>query len=477
MKRIATYVLALFGLTLLAVPGLAQVGRGDWEGTLEVSPSARLKLAVHIAPGSDGKLQGTLDSPDQGAFGIPLADVVDTGGKLSFGVPAVGGTYEGQWNGTTKGWDGTWRQSGMSWPLALKPAPPAPPRAPVSLPANWVLPGDAALATLIDTRIAGRPGEGIVIGVIDESGPRIVGRGPAGARAFDGNTMFEIGSMTKVFTSLLLADMVRHGEVSLDDPAVRYLSAGAKMPERGGRQITLRDLATHRSGLPRLPANMPFGDMANPYADYTEAMLLDFLRGHTLTRDIGSQYEYSNLGAGLLGYLLARRAGTDYETLVKQRILIPLRMHDTTITLGASQAARFAQGHDATLQPVRAWDLPVLAGAGALRSTASDMLIFLSAATGLKQTPLAPAFALMLAERLPGAGAGIETGLAWMIAKTPSGELVFHDGGTAGFRTTMAFDPGKKRAVVVLTNAAAEPSSNDLAIHVLIGLPPTPTAR
>lgn len=475
MRRLATLMLAL--LTLIAAPAFAQVAKGEWEGTLEVAPGAKLRIAVHIAPGSDGKLQGTLDSIDQGAFGIPLADVSETGGKLSFSVPAVAGTYEGRWDDSAKAWKGGWSQGGASLPLVLRPGKPVLQAAAVSLPANWVLPNDAAIASLIDTRIANRPGEGIVIGVIDESGARIVARGPAGARAFDRDTLFEIGSMTKVFTSLLLADMVRRGEVSLDDPAAKYLPAGATMPKRGGKQITLRDLATHRSGLPRLPTNMPFGDMSNPYADYTEAMLIDFLRGYTLTRDIGSQYEYSNLGAGLLGYLLSQRVGMDYEVLVKQRILIPLGMHDTMIALGVSQKSRFAQGYDAAMQPVRAWDLPTLAGAGALRSTASDMLIFLAAASGLKPTPLAPAFALMLAERLPGPQQQVDTGLAWMVVKSPTGEIVFHDGGTAGFRTIMAFDPAKKRGVVVMTNAAAEPSSNDLALHLLIGLPPAPVTR
>jgi len=200
-------------------------------------------------------------------------------------------------------------------------------------------------------------------------------------------------------------------------------------------------------------------------------MLLDFLSRYQLTRDIGSKYEYSNLGVGLLGYLLARRAGASYEALLKHRILDPLGMRDTAITLSADQKARFAQGHDAMMQPAMAWDLPTLAGAGAIRSTASDMLIFLKAAIGIRQTPLARAFALMLGERRPGVAPNVDTGLGWMMAKSPRGEIVLHDGGTGGFRTSMAFDPVKRRGVVVLTNAAREPSSNDLAIHLLIGSP------
>lgn len=125
--------------------------------------------------------------------------------------------------------------------------------------------------------------------------------------------------MSKIFTALILADMVAKGEVSLDDPAEKYLPAGAKIPERNGRKITLRDLAHHRSSLPRLPDNMPFGNPADPYSDYSEKMLLDYLGRHQLTRDIGSQFEYSNLGFGLLGYLLGRGGHSDYETLLARR--------------------------------------------------------------------------------------------------------------------------------------------------------------
>jgi len=469
MRLLARILMAAFAAVMLAVPSVAQEAKGDWEGALQVNPTIKLRLAVHIVAEPDGKFAGTMDSIDQGAFGIPIATVVQADGALSFDVPAVGGRYEAKWDPGTKGWAGTWRQGGMGLPLvfvARTPAPPPPP-----LPATWNIPADQAIAGLIETRIAARPGEGIVIGVIDAAGQRIVARGPAGAKPFDGGTLFEIGSMSKIFTSLLLADMTLRGEVSLDDPAAKYLPAGAHLPERGGKQITLRDLATHSSGLPRLPDNMPAGNPANPYADYTEAMLLDFLGRYQLTRDIGSKFEYSNLGVGLLGYLLARRGGTSYEALLKQRILLPLGMKDTAITLSADQKARFAQGHDSMMQPASAWDLPTLAGAGAIRSTAKDMLTFLSAAIGIRQTPLAPAFALMLAQRRPGVAPNVDTGLGWMVAKSPRGDIIFHDGGTGGFRTSIAFDPAKRRGAIVLTNAAREPSSNDLAIHMLIGNP------
>ena len=152
--------------------------------------------------------------------------------------------------------------------------------------------------------------------------------------------------MTKVFTSLLLADMVQRGEVALADPVAKYLPADVKVPERGGRVITLVDLSTHTSGLPRMPSNFHPKDPANPYADYTAEQLFQFLSSYQLTRDIGSQFEYSNLGGGLLGQALARRAGMDYEALVRSRITAPLGMSSTGITLSPEMKARLAVGHN-----------------------------------------------------------------------------------------------------------------------------------
>ena len=164
---------------------------------------------------------------------------------------------------------------------------------------------------------------GIVVGVIEPNGRRVVAYGNLAngdPRTVDGDTIFEIGSVTKVFTSLLLADMVNRKEVALDDPAAKYLPENVRMPERNGKSITLLDLSTHTSGLPRLPGNLKPKDPRNPYADYSVDDLYQFLSGYTLPRDPGSEFEYSNLGAGLLGHLLARRAGTDYESLIRSRI-------------------------------------------------------------------------------------------------------------------------------------------------------------
>lgn len=401
MKHLARLIAALL-LTLAASPALAEDATGDWLGTLQVSPTVSLRLAVHVATEPDGSLTGTLDSLDQGAMGMKLTEIEAAPDRLAFKVPIIGGAYSAIWDKKAAAWAGTWTQGGADLPLILTRGTAAPAPAPPPLPANWEIPGNAEIERLIARRIAGRPGAGIVVGVIDPSGHRIVAGGPAGADGFDRDTLFEIGSISKIFTSLLLADMVQRGEVSLDDPARTYLPQGATMPTRDGREITLLDLATHRSGLPRLPGNLSITDAANPYVDYTEADMLEFLAGYALPRGAGAEYEYSNLGTGLLGYLLARRAGTDYETLVQQRILGPLGMDDTTIALDVDERARFATGHDHYMRPTSPWDLPALAGAGALRSTMDDMLRLLAFALGEPNAILSSAVEMTMERRAGG---------------------------------------------------------------------------
>jgi serine-type D-Ala-D-Ala carboxypeptidase/endopeptidase len=315
---------------------------------------------------------------------------------------------------------------------------------------------------------------GIVVGVIEPKGRRVVAYGnlaKGDPRPVDGDTIFEIGSISKVFTSLLLADMVNRREVTLDDPAAKYLPETVKMPERSGKSITLLDLSTHSSGLPPLPSNL------KPEADYSMEDLYQFLSGYTLPRDPGSDYEYSNLGAGLLGHLLASHAGTDYESLIRSRIARPLSMPDTGITLSSCMMQRMATGHNAMLAPVANSYLPTpLAGAGALRSSANDMLTFLEAFLGYKESSLAAAMKAMLEVRRP--AGRIEIGLAWFIL----GGGVWHNGGTGGFRSFVGCDPKARIGVVVLSNAATPSGVDDIGSHLLnpkvpLGNPEPPTQR
>ena len=337
---------------------------------------------------------------------------------------------------------------------------------------------DSAVTSIIANRVAAKRATGIVVATLERGkDPHIYTAGISGAAGvpLDGNTVFEIGSITKVFTNTILADMVRRGEVRLDDPVAKFLPASVRVPQRNGKQITLLDLATQSSGLPRLPSNLKPADMTNPYADYSVKQLYEFLSSYTLTRDVGSQYEYSNLGMGLLGHALSLRAGKSYESLVKSRVLDPLGMHDTGVQLSLFMKKHVAQGFDATGTPVSLWDLPTLAGAGALRSTANDMLKFLSANLDSARGPLGPAMAMARTPRRP-VGPNNSIGLAWNIVILFGTSVTWHNGGTGGFRTFIGIDSQNHRGVIVLANSANSP--DDIGFHLLqpqvpLELPPT----
>ena len=340
-------------------------------------------------------------------------------------------------------------------PLAAQTAPAPPTDAEVK----------AALAERIDTA---KKSMGVVVGMIGPQGPRTVGYGKlsdADPRTPDGDTVYEIGSVTKVFTSLLLADMVQKGEVKLDDPVGKYLPPSVKVPEHNGKKITLVDLATQSSGLPRMPDNFHPKDPTNPYADYTPQQLYEFLSSYQLTRDPGEKYEYSNLGVGLLGHALSLRAGKDYETLVRERIFKPLKMDSTSITFTPAMKARLAAGHDPRLKPAANWDIATLTGAGAIRSTANDMLKFLSAWLGYTESPLASAMKTQLATRRPTDGPGMVVALGWHIQSRYDREIIWHNGGTGGYHSFVAFDPKTRTGVVVLSNSAND--IDDLGRHLM----------
>ncbi len=344
------------------------------------------------------------------------------------------------------------------------------------------VPGDAEIRALLEQRIdVERQSVGIVVGVIEPQGTRVVAHGTFATddpRPVGGDTLFEIASITKVFTGLLLAEMVERGEVRLDQPVAELLPDGVEVPGRDGEQITLEHLATHRSGLPRMPDNFDPADPADPFADYTAEDLYAFLAGYELTRDIDEAYEYSNLGTGLLGHALAEAAGVDYETLLHERILEPLGMTDTVITLPGDLARRHATGHDATMQPVQNWNLDVLAGTGALRSTVSDLLKLLAAAMDYDETELAAAFAL---STTPRADADVgRIGLSWHLTPFGDDELVWHNGGTGGFRSFAGYLRNAGVGVVVLSNMNTEIGVDDLGLHLLdqsLPLAPPPRER
>ena len=451
-------ILALTAALGAASPAAAQQAIGDWRGTLAPAPGATLRVAVHIQPAHEGTgLVGTLDSLDQGALGIGLATIALTGDRLSFTVPAVSGRFDGKWVEATKSWVGTWSQGPSSMPLTLALDTKAV-AGPMTVPATWAMP-DAAAIPLLDGLVAARPGITATAGLVDGDGINV--RVSTGG---DAKALFEIGSITKVFTALLLADMAARGEVRLDDPVAKYLPAGA-LADHGHRPITLRDLASHYSGLPRLPANLSFKDMGDPYADYGEVELLAFLKSWTPPRAPGAMFEYSNFGAGLLGYALGRAGGKPYEKLIEDRTLKPLGMTASRFAIGSGEAVP----HGADGKPVKPWQLASLVAAGGLRSTAGDMAKFTRA---LIDPPVAlkPAVALLLRDPKP-AGGVARIGMGLITRATSVGEIAFHDGGTGGSRSFLVIDVKAKRGAVVLINSAAEPDPGALALHLVTGRP------
>lgn len=310
---------------------------------------------------------------------------------------------------------------------------------------------------------------GCVVGLVGADGQSWFCRGTftydAGKKVTP-ETIFEIGSITKAFTGILLADAVARREVSLDDPITRFLPPGVMSAASNEHPITLLHLAQHRSGLPRLPSNFNEGsDPDNPYAHYDAERLHEFLRHYAPQRKPGDRYEYSNLGAGLLGYLLGRAAEKPYAALVEERICRPLGMNDTTCRPSAGQSSRLAPGHSGP-RPVANWDgFDVLAPAGALRSTGNDMLAFLAANLGLRESDRAGVLKAATEPRADAGSPGVEVALGWHVSTDKGTEIIWHNGGTGGYRAFCGFAPAKKLGVVILVNS--DESADDIGFHLL----------
>jgi serine-type D-Ala-D-Ala carboxypeptidase/endopeptidase len=336
------------------------------------------------------------------------------------------------------------------------------------------LPSDAEIRKILAERIEAIAGQedgvGIVVGVIGPQGRRVVSYGhlnQGDSRPLDGDTVFEIGSVGKVFTALLLADMVQKGEVALAYPVAKYLPAGVKVPERNGHSITLADLATHTSGLPFMPDARPaLSDSAA--AQYGPPQFYAFLARCKLEGDPGASWDYSNLGYWLLGQALAARAGEDIESLMMARVVAPLKLKRTGFVLSPEMKKRLAVGHDAVLQPAPPFSgitiYAAMPAAGGLVSTANDLLTLLSAAMGYERSPLAPSMAAMLGTSRPLHGSS-EQALGWVVMGKGDEQLITHEGGSWGFVSYAAWDPNRRTGVVVLSNQTFGVS--DIARHLL----------
>jgi D-alanyl-D-alanine-carboxypeptidase/D-alanyl-D-alanine-endopeptidase len=311
----------------------------------------------------------------------------------------------------------------------------------------------------------------MVVGTIDATGKRQV----VGAGSFDdkkeskpdGNTLYEIGSITKVFTSLLLAEMVVKKQVNLDDPISKYLPASVNVPVIKGKPITLQHLASHSVGWPRMPDNYDPKDPDNPFADYTTEQLYDYVSRSNFDYAPGTWFQYSNPGYGLLGNILSIIGGKPYEVLVKERICAPLGMTNTTITVTPAQLKTLAPGHAEYGAPVKNWDMPAIAGTGAIRSDINDLLTFAAANLGLVKTDLYPAMQLAHIPRISKGKNEGEVTLGWTLQKANDGdEYLWKDGTTGGYKSIILLNRTKKTGVVILANSMNQ--INDIAYHILM---------
>ena len=338
------------------------------------------------------------------------------------------------------------------------------------------------LDPLVEPVLKGKKHVGLVVGVYQAGTSHVHGYGkvvtPSGDRTPDGRTLFEIGSVTKTFTGLLLAEAVARGEVKLDDPIAMHLPADLVIKPHADRVPTLLDFATHRSGFPVQPPYIAAtallaGHSKNPYSGYDRKALAATLKN--LAPDApGKKSVYSNLGAGLLGHALANAAKADsFNALVQERVAKPLKLRDTTEGPTGEQRARLAVGHDKDGEPTDPWDFASLEACGGLRSTADDLLRYAAANLGDEPTKLTPS---LLDAQKPRADEGGQrkTGLFWVTMTLPDRDdrIVWHNGGTGGFRTMLVLLPEAKTAVVVLCAADRGQAIDKLALDIAAAITP-----
>jgi CubicO group peptidase (beta-lactamase class C family) len=344
---------------------------------------------------------------------------------------------------------------------------------PLPLPTEEEFPSDEAVQQLLHERVRDRLAVGLIVGLIDPRGSRFLAAGTSGNPArpvVDEQTLFEIGSLTKIFTAAALSDAVARGSVSLEDPLAKFLS----LPPDGIGDRSLKELATHTSGLPRLPSGYTWWSNLvrhprNPYANYSQHDLQVFLvtlKGKAFPR---GEFLYSNLGAGILGHILAVREKTDYAGLLARRVTHPLQMSRTYLHIPPPEQIYVAQPHTKSLRPTPVWTMAALAGAGGLLSGMHDMLRFASAA--LAATP--PLLSSLFEPLAPTRVVDRSVGLGWMLRSSDAYRVAWHNGGTGGSRAFLGLEFKIGRAIVVLANTAS--SLDQFAVRLLLG--PTHSAN
>jgi CubicO group peptidase (beta-lactamase class C family) len=322
---------------------------------------------------------------------------------------------------------------------------------------------------IIKTAVDSKRSKSIIIGILDSNGRRFFSEGVIddNLRRPDLNTMYEIGSITKVFTALVLADMSLKQQLSLQDPISKFLPKSVKTPNTNGKEISLLDLSIHTSTFPRFPSNVDPKNLDDPYGDYSTNRLLEYVSNYQPDIEIGSQWRYSNTAYGLLGHILTTVSkAKNYEELIKAEICKPLGMHSTVISLTPLLLKNTATGYAEDGKPVAPLNLSAIEGGGAFRSNANDMLTFAAANLGFIQTKLSAAMWLTHTKQIQKERNSTEYAtMGWTLWEKDGRKIIYKDGGTPGFRTFIGIDPQHKFAVVVLSNS--NNGVTDIGKHVM----------
>lgn len=335
----------------------------------------------------------------------------------------------------------------------------------------------ADIQRALDAYAAGFTGAAVAAATVDGDATHTYFSGTLGnGQRLDDRTLFQIGSVTKTFTATLFARMVLAGAVSLRDPIGKYLPPNTRAPSFQGTQVELVNLAEQNSGLPRLPSNLAPANPQDPYADYTPQRLSEFLGSFTPSRAPDAQYEYSNLGVGLLGDLLARRSGVAYPVLLQHDVLTPLGLNDTTFAPSGQQRARLAPGHSNAGRSQPVWTFGDLEAAGGLYSDLHDMVTYLRANLAAPAGPLGAAMAMAQQPRAADdSGGATRVGFVWLT--NVSNGNTFMNGEVGGYHAFVLFNRSHRSGIVVLANVA-DSNVDALAVHVLypdlVAAPPPP---
>ncbi len=448
---------------------------GIWLGQVLIGNQPR-RVQVVVKSDSAGREFCTFDDVDDYSTGLQCANIIFDGEAFSFDIPLVGGHWNGKLAADTQSLTGLWSQKAVikgelqDQPVQLNfgrqstllSVPPPQPKydpaiAPVAIADLQSMLDNDLSAALKTGELAPGTDAGVSIAVVVHGVSKVFSYGTSKP-----DSIFEIGSITKTFTGLILSQLVSQGKVKLSEP-VRALLPPGTVAKPSDPEITLLDLATQRSGLPSLPDNLDLSDvLQDPYANYHAPDLYFYIRTHGVARGTGgSRPNSGGLGFALLGQALADHAGASYSSLLQEEITKPLSLKDTVITLSPEQQTRFIPGHDEYHQPAAAWNMDALAGLAGIRSTASDMLAYLTVNLhpgDVKPVAASPASATLSAaltqsQQLQGDVApGMRIALGWLY-ETETGNY-WHNGATGGHSSYAFFNPGGDYPAVVLLNTS-----------------------